>query len=73
MLGMGGIRMLNMLGISNSIYHCNEGHAALINIQRLIDLIEKKYTYPEALELVKASSLFTTHTPVPAGHSYNFV
>ena len=68
LLGMGGIRMLDMLNVKSSIYHCNEGHAALINIQRLANLIEKKYTFNEALELVRASSLFTTHTPVPAGH-----
>lgn len=67
-LGLGGIRLLNALQIESDIYHCNEGHAALINIQRLIDLIDKKLTYHEALEVVKSSSLFTTHTPVPAGH-----
>lgn len=67
-LGMGGIRLLNELKIESNIYHCNEGHAALINVQRLINLIEKKLTYSEAMEVVKSTSLFTTHTPVPAGH-----
>ena len=68
LLGMGGIRLLNALGIKTDLYHCNEGHAALINVERLINLIDKKFTYIEAMEIVKASSLFTTHTPVPAGH-----
>lgn len=68
LLGMGGMRMLSQLEIHNDLYHCNEGHAALINIQRLVDLIECKFTYYEAMELIRASSLFTTHTPVPAGH-----
>ena len=67
-LGMGGIRLLHELNIQSDIYHCNEGHAALINIQRLVDLIGQKLTYHEALEMVRATSLFTTHTPVPAGH-----
>ncbi len=67
-LGMGGVRLLNQLGIQADVYHCNEGHAALLNIQRLIDLTDKGLNYREALEVVRASSLFTTHTPVPAGH-----
>ncbi len=67
-LGIGGIRLLSELNIQSDIYHCNEGHAALINVQRLIDLLGKKLTFPEAFEIVKATSLFTTHTPVPAGH-----
>ena len=67
-LGMGGIRMLNALGISADVYHCNEGHAALLNVQRLVDLTDKDLTFAQALEVVRASSLFTTHTPVPAGH-----
>lgn len=68
-LGIGGIQLLNKLGISKDIYHCNEGHAALINIQRLVDLIGKsKLSFSQALEMVRASSLYTVHTPVPAGH-----
>ena len=67
-LGMGGIRMLNALGITADVYHCNEGHAALLNVQRLVDLTDKDLTFAQALEVVRASSLFTTHTPVPAGH-----
>ena len=67
-LGMGGVRLLNTLGVQADVYHCNEGHAALLNIQRLIDYTDKGLNFNEALEVVKASSLFTTHTPVPAGH-----
>ena len=69
LLGIGGILLLNRLGIKKEIYHCNEGHAALINIQRLVDYIQNdKLTFNEALEIVRASSLYTVHTPVPAGH-----
>ncbi|RXQ96217.1 alpha-glucan family phosphorylase [Ancylomarina salipaludis] len=68
MLGIGGIRTLKALGIYPDLYHCNEGHAALINVERLIQLTTQSHTYAEALEIVRTSSLFTTHTPVPAGH-----
>lgn len=67
-LGMGGIRLLNALGVKSDIYHCNEGHAALLNLQRLIDLTDENLNFSEAMEVVRSSSLFTTHTPVPAGH-----
>lgn len=67
-LGMGGVRLLNALGIKSDVYHCNEGHAALLNLQRLVDYTDQNLTFNQALEVVKASSLFTTHTPVPAGH-----
>ncbi|WP_026473867.1 alpha-glucan family phosphorylase [Alkaliflexus imshenetskii] len=68
LLGFGGIRLLESLGAKIDLYHCNEGHAALINVERLVDLVEQKFSFNEAMELVRASSLFTTHTPVPAGH-----
>ncbi|MDP4269950.1 MAG: alpha-glucan family phosphorylase [Bacteroidota bacterium] len=69
LLGVGGILLLNRLGIKKEVYHCNEGHAALINAQRLADLIEKDgLEFSVALELVRSSSLYTVHTPVPAGH-----
>ncbi len=69
LLGLGGIRMLDEIGVSSDLYHCNEGHAAFTTVQRLINLIEKdKFTFNEAMEIVRSSSLFTTHTPVPAGH-----
>ena len=69
-LGIGGILTLKKLGIKKEIYHCNEGHAALCNLQRLIDYIKEGLSFNEALELVRASSLYTVHTPVPAGHDY---
>lgn len=70
LLGIGGMLMLKKLGIKKDIYHCNEGHAALCNVQRLVDYVESGLNFNEALELVKASSLYTVHTPVPAGHDY---
>ena len=70
LLGIGGMLTLKKLGIKKEIYHCNEGHAALCNLQRLIDYIKEGLSFNEALELVRASSLYTVHTPVPAGHDY---
>jgi glycogen phosphorylase len=69
LLGIGGIRALRNLGYTSDIYHCNEGHAAFIGIERMADLIKgNELTFAEAKEVVRASTLFTTHTPVPAGH-----
>ena len=68
MLGIGGILALKKLGIEKEVYHCNEGHAALINVQRLVDLIAQGLSFDQALEVVRSSSLYTVHTPVPAGH-----
>lgn len=71
LLGIGGMRALKALGIQSDIYHCNEGHAAFLNLERLKDFMHgQKLSYNEAREVVRASSLFTTHTPVPAGHDY---
>ena len=70
LLGIGGMLMLKRLGIKKNIYHCNEGHAALCNLQRLCDYIDEGLTFNQAMELVRASSLYTVHTPVPAGHDY---
>ena len=70
LLGIGGMIALKQLGIKKDIYHCNEGHAALCNVQRLADYVESGMSFDEALELVRASSLYTVHTPVPAGHDY---
>ena len=61
---------LKALGIKKDIYHCNEGHAALINVQRICDYVATGLTFDQAIELVRASSLYTVHTPVPAGHDY---
>ena len=69
LLGIGGIRVLRALNIKHDVFHCNEGHAAFIGIERIRDLVgRKKLTFSEALEVIRSSSLFTTHTPVPAGH-----
>ena len=70
MLGVGGMLTLKKLGIKKQVYHCNEGHAALCNLQRLCDYVESGLTFNQAMELVRASSLYTVHTPVPAGHDY---
>ncbi|WP_314571603.1 alpha-glucan family phosphorylase [Alloprevotella tannerae] len=70
LLGIGGVLLLKKLGIKKDVYHCNEGHAALCNVQRLVDYTESGLNFDQALELVRASSLYTVHTPVPAGHDY---
>lgn len=69
LLGLGGIKALNKLGYSSNIYHCNEGHAAFIGIERMINMINREgLSFAQAREVVNASTVFTTHTPVPAGH-----
>lgn len=71
MLGIGGVIMLKKLGINSRLYHCNEGHAALLNLQRLVDYVNEEHlSFNVALEIVRATSLYTVHTPVPAGHDY---
>ncbi|WP_044268944.1 glycosyltransferase family 1 protein [Bacteroides timonensis] len=70
LLGIGGILTLKKLGVKKDVYHCNEGHAALINVQRICDYVAGGLSYDQAIELVRASSLYTVHTPVPAGHDY---
>jgi alpha-glucan phosphorylase-like protein len=69
LLGLGGIRALRKLGYESQLYHCNEGHAAMIGLERVKDFMaDKGLTFDQAKEVVRASTLFTTHTPVPAGH-----
>lgn len=71
LLGIGGVLMLKKLGIKTELFHCNEGHAALLNLQRLVDYVQNDHlSFQEALEVVRSSSLYTVHTPVPAGHDY---
>lgn len=71
LLGIGGIRLLAALGVQADITHCNEGHAAFMAMERLRHFMHHNHlSYHTAVELVRASSLFTTHTPVPAGHDY---
>ncbi len=69
LLGVGGIRLLNSLSLKPKIYHANEGHAAFNSIERLNNLMNiHKLSYDESVEVVRSTTLFTTHTPVPAGH-----
>lgn len=69
LLGVGGIRMLEAMHVEPDLYHCNEGHAAFIGIERLRKYVQNhQLSFLQAIELVRASTLFTTHTPVPAGH-----
>ncbi|MBR0195651.1 MAG: alpha-glucan family phosphorylase [Paludibacteraceae bacterium] len=70
MLGIGGMLALKKLGIKKDVYHCNEGHAALMGLQRLVDLVQEGLSFDAAKEVVRASGLYTCHTPVPAGHDY---
>lgn len=69
LLGIGGMRLLRLLNLSPTLYHLNEGHAAFVGIERVRELVEKQsFMFDEALQIVRMSTLFTTHTPVPAGH-----
>ncbi|MHB1242540.1 MAG: alpha-glucan family phosphorylase [Gaiellaceae bacterium] len=68
LLGVGGVRALTALGIEPTVYHLNEGHSAFLQIERLRALAEGGMETSDALEHVRASSVFTTHTPVPAGN-----
>ena len=69
LLGIGGIRALRQMGIEADVYHCNEGHGAFTLLERLRHYVENEgMGFWQAKELVRQSSLFTTHTPVPAGH-----
>jgi starch phosphorylase len=67
-LGIGGVRALRALGITPTVWHLNEGHAAFVALQRIRELLERGQTFDAALEQVRQSTVFTTHTPVPAGH-----
>lgn len=69
LLGIGGMRALKLLGIEFDLYHSNEGHSAFIGLERMREYIQQNsLTFSEAKEIVRSSTLFTTHTPVPAGH-----
>ena len=67
-LGVGGVRVLRALGINPEIWHLNEGHAAFMYVERLRELLQKGVPLSTAENQIRASSVFTTHTPVPAGH-----
>ena len=68
LLGIGGIRMLRQMDLHPDVYHCNEGHGAFTLLERLRHYVSRGLEFWQARELVRSSSLFTTHTPVPAGH-----
>jgi glycogen phosphorylase len=67
-LGIGGVRVLKALGLEPGIFHLNEGHAGFVVLQRIRTLIEQGSTFDDALDEIKRTTIFTTHTPVPAGH-----
>lgn len=68
-LGVGGVRAMNALGLQPDIFHSNEGHSAFIGLERINNLIQEHHlSFAEAREVIKGTTLFTTHTPVPAGH-----
>src|SRR6266516_1449689 len=67
-LGIGGVRALKLLGSDPTVFHLNEGHAAFVVLQRIRDLLEQGETFDRALEEIRSTTVFTTHTPVPAGH-----
>src|SRR5262249_50727761 len=67
-LGIGGVRALKALGSDPTVFHLNEGHAAFVVLQRIRDLIEQGSTFDDALNEIRGTTVFTTHTPVPAGH-----
>jgi starch phosphorylase len=68
LLGVGGVRAIDALGIAPSVYHVNEGHSAFLTIERARVLVENGATTEDALERVRRTTVFTTHTPVPAGN-----
>ncbi len=75
-LGIGGVRVLRAMGIEPAVWHLNEGHAAFVVLQRIREHIEQGLSFDDALDAVRRSTVFTTHTPVPAGHDafpYNLV
>ena len=67
-LGIGGVRLLRKIGLAPTIWHINEGHAAFMILERIRELFTKGQNFDSAIEVVAANTVFTTHTPVPAGH-----
>ncbi|PHI20085.1 alpha-glucan phosphorylase [Lewinellaceae bacterium SD302] len=70
LLGIGGVRAIEAMGLEPDLFHLNEGHAGFLSLERLSNLVGQGYSYNEAVEIVRTSSLYTTHTPVPAGHDH---
>ena len=70
-LGIGGVKALKVLGLKPTVYHINEGHSAFLLCERIIEIMqERKISFDEAREIVWATSVFTTHTPVIAGNEH---
>lgn len=67
-LGLGGVRALHAIGLDPTVWHINEGHAAFLVLERCRELVTKGLDFDSALEATAANTVFTTHTPVPAGH-----
>ncbi len=67
-LGIGGLRALRQMGINPTVFHMNEGHSAFLGLERLYELINEGMDFKPALEFIRSTSLFTTHTPIPAGN-----
>jgi len=67
LLGIGGVRALRALGVDTQVFHTNEGHAGFLGLERIRELVGEGLSFAEAIEAVRAGSVFTTHTPVPAG------
>ena len=70
LLGVGGVRALRALGIAPAAWHANEGHAAFMMVERVRELCQQGVSYTESVKRVRNGSVFTTHTPVPAGHDH---
>jgi starch phosphorylase len=69
LLGVGGVRVLRLLGLEPTVFHLNEGHSAFLQLERMRELVEEQgLSADEAIERLRASTVFTTHTPVPAGN-----
>jgi starch phosphorylase len=68
LLGIGGVRVMRLLGYEPSVWHMNEGHSAFLSIERCRELVNQGKTFAEAAEIVRKGNVFTTHTPVPAGN-----
>jgi len=69
-LGVGGVRALAALGVKPTVWHINEGHAAFLILERLREFVQQGLDFASALEAVAVNTVFTTHTPVPAGHDH---
>jgi starch phosphorylase len=67
-LGLGGVRLLRALGVHPSAWHMNEGHSAFLVLERLRELVQGGHSFEQAVDRVRHTTVFTTHTPVPAGH-----